>query len=356
MKFVHMADAHLGMEPDKGRPWSKERGKERWDTFRKVIDLCVQEQVDLLLIAGDLFHKQPSVSDIKETRYLFSKLSKTRVVMIAGNHDYLSNRSRYPELIQEGRIMLLPGGEVSSILIPACNTTVYGVSYTSRAEEENLYQGIRPHRTRGHHILLAHGGDIGYMPFDRRELSEAGFDYVALGHIHKPERFGSRMAYSGSLDPMDRTETGEHGVILGELNGEECRLEFRPLAERQYRELILPVTEESTIHEVCDQIREQIDRQGVEHLYQVLLQGYRDPEMFFDIEHLMDLLNEYRVVEILDQSKPYFDFEQLKQENRDNLIGQFLVRVEVLYPAVEQQEQRERIMAAGVTALLSTMK
>ena len=97
MKFIHIADIHLGAAPDLGRPWSKARAKEIWDTFSEVVAVCNRDAVDLLLIAGDLFHRQPLKRELKEADYQFSTLTHTKVVMIAGNHDYLRPGSVYDE-------------------------------------------------------------------------------------------------------------------------------------------------------------------------------------------------------------------------------------------------------------------
>ena len=60
MRFIHIADVHLGMKPDSGYPWSDKRASEIFETFTKIIDICNEDNIDLLIIAGDLFHKQPS--------------------------------------------------------------------------------------------------------------------------------------------------------------------------------------------------------------------------------------------------------------------------------------------------------
>ena len=59
MRFIHMADVHLGAVPDSGCPWSAFRENEIWETFVRVIDQIREEKIELLLIAGDLFHRQP---------------------------------------------------------------------------------------------------------------------------------------------------------------------------------------------------------------------------------------------------------------------------------------------------------
>ena len=89
MRFIHIADVHLGAQPDAGPLYSENRGRELWDTFEYVLGVCEDERTDLLLIAGDLFHRQPLLRELKEVDYLFSRLSHTKVVLIAGNHDYI---------------------------------------------------------------------------------------------------------------------------------------------------------------------------------------------------------------------------------------------------------------------------
>ena len=59
MKFIHIADVHLGVTPDAGMLWSETRSRDIWNSFRLVIEQARVQRVDLLLIAGDLFHRQP---------------------------------------------------------------------------------------------------------------------------------------------------------------------------------------------------------------------------------------------------------------------------------------------------------
>lgn len=95
MRFMHIADVHLGAAPDHGYPWAKARGKELWEGFRRCIADANEKKVDLLLIAGDLFDRRPEIKELNEVNYLFSTLEKTVVVLIAGNRDYLEPSSPY---------------------------------------------------------------------------------------------------------------------------------------------------------------------------------------------------------------------------------------------------------------------
>ena len=86
MRFIHLADVHLGAVPDRGCPWSSRREEEIWETFRRVIAGIRENPVDLLFIAGDLFHRQPLLRELKEVNNLFSTIPDTRVYLMAGNH------------------------------------------------------------------------------------------------------------------------------------------------------------------------------------------------------------------------------------------------------------------------------
>ena len=59
MKFIHAADVHLGASPDAGSSYTENRGTELWESFERLLKVCEEERVDLLLLAGDLFHRQP---------------------------------------------------------------------------------------------------------------------------------------------------------------------------------------------------------------------------------------------------------------------------------------------------------
>lgn len=90
MRFIHIADVHLGASPDAGKKYSEKRKNEIWDSFRKVIEVCRREETDLLLIAGDLFHRQPLLRELKEVDAMFGSLAYTDGAY-AGNHDYIKS-------------------------------------------------------------------------------------------------------------------------------------------------------------------------------------------------------------------------------------------------------------------------
>ncbi len=349
MKFIHIADVHLGAAPDSNMPWGADREKEIWDSFRNIITVCNENRVELLLIAGDLFHRQPLVRELKEVNYCFSKLTTAQVVLMAGNHDYISARSNYQGFEWDERVHMLTGDMPEIAEFPELNTEIYGFSYHSRDITEALYDTIKPMNKERINILLAHGGDEKDIPMNRRKLTDSGFDYIALGHIHKPEIISPNMAYCGSLEPLDKNETGERGYILGEITEDEKRqtiFRFVPSSLRQYKRLTLTVTPDTTNGSLQDQAREQILRAGQQHIYQLMLQGLRDETIHFDKQALYTLGN---VLEVMDETVPDYDFDALYRENTDNLIGLFIRRIR---ESENQDEVSRKALYYGMEALL----
>ena len=199
MKFIHIADVHLGAKPDAGSAYSANRKNEIWETFRSVIEKCEKEKVDLLLIAGDLFHRQPLLRELKEVDYLFSTLNGTQVVLIAGNHDYMRKNSYYRTFTWSSNVHMITGASVECVELKDLDLAVYGLSYHEKEIREALYDQIRITDRCKYHILLAHGGDESHIPFRKEVIDRLGFDYVALGHLHNPQKVGQeRIRYCGT--------------------------------------------------------------------------------------------------------------------------------------------------------------
>lgn len=350
MKFIHIADVHLGAVPDADQPWGALREKEIWSSLQNIVNVCNQEKADLLLIAGDFFHKQPLVRELKEANYILSKLETARVVLMAGNHDYIAARSHYQEFTWDERIHMFLKDTMGVVDFPELGVKVYGFSYYSRDISEPLYDNARPANRDKINILLAHGGDEKNIPLNRKKLQESGFDYIALGHIHKPEIISERIAYAGSMEPIDKNELGERGYIIGEITEEQgtrkTSIRFVPNSIREYKRVKLTVTPDTTNGSLQDQAREVMHSSGEQHIYSFLIQGIRDETLHFDKEAVKALGN---VLEVEDESVPDYDFDALYQENADNMIGLFIKRIR---ENVKQDEVAMKALYYGIEALL----
>lgn len=315
-----------------------------------MIGLCEKEKTDLLLIAGDLFHRQPLLRELKEVDYLFRTLSRTQVVLVAGNHDYLRKNSYYRTFAWSDNVHMILSGDVSHIELADLDLAVYGLSYLEKEMPEPMYERARIEDGCKYHILLAHGGDEKHLPFRKAVVDGLGFDYVAFGHIHKPQELTpDRMAYAGALEPIDKNDTGKHGFIRGNLNESGCRIQFVPAALREYIHAEIEVEEDMTGFELRQKIRDKVETCGVQNIYKLILAGFKDPDAQFDLAGMDAYGN---IIEFVDRTRPAFDFVKLLQGNRDNLMGRFIDS----FGDAEPDSVEYQALCEGVQALLETKR
>lgn len=322
IRFIHLADVHLGAVPDRGCPWSREREEEIWETFRRVIVTIRKSPVDLLFIAGDLFHRQPLISELREINDLFATISQTRIFLMAGDNDYMKEDSFYRTFKWNENVSLFDEESRTCIEIPDKNIYVYGLSYEHKEIHEALYDDWKKSDKRGFHVLMAHGGDEEHIPMDFRKMAEGGFDYVALGHrCQQLAPLKDWMLYSGALEPIDRNDLGEHGYIEGTYDEGKVRTRFVPFASRSYQNLLLTVREGSTQHTLEEMLRNEIMKRGGKNIYRVIIQGTRSPGSLLLAERLKSMGN---IVEVLDESRPAYDLEKLHEQYKGTLIGDYI--------------------------------
>ncbi len=350
MKFIHTADVHLGVEPIGLKEGSKVRGKEIRKSFEELLQVCEREQVDLLLLAGDLFHRQPLVRELKEVNYLFSQLSRTRVVFIVGNHDYLKDDSYYHGFEWSDNVYPLLGRKMEGIAFDDLKTNVYGSSYYQKEITEHLYDTAFAPKKGKHEILLLHGGDEKHIPVKKEVLGKLGYDYIAMGHIHKPQvLLKDKAIYAGALEPTDVNDTGEHGYVIGEITDDGVKTEFVPFAKREYKHVYLQVNESMTSGSLKEYIRVYIQKHGAEHMYKFVLQGFRDADIKFELEDMMGVGN---VFEVIDETNPAYDMEKLARQNQGNLLGRYIESLK----GYDRESVEYQALHMGVQALMETKR
>ncbi len=370
MKLLHMADVHLGMEPDKGKPWGDGRARQLWDAFTQAVEAAEEHQVDLVLIAGDLFHRQPLKRELKEVNEILSRLTRAKVVIMAGNHDYLSRNSFYRSFSWNENIFFLKSENLGAIEFTELSTAVYGFSYEHREIRDRLSNIIsadmipvsdgtawraKKGETCGcidrkpgneYHILLAHGGDENHVPFTVGELEQMDFHYIALGHIHKPGQLKeNRIVMAGSLQPLDHTERGPRGYWITELKRGAANTVFYPIRMCEYRGIELELERDTTNYRLLQQARDALEGLSDYQLAVLTLTGMYDPETPPDVERLSELPG---VVDVELLCRPGYDFEKLKQEYRDQIVGRYIRELE----GMPQDEAVRRALYLGVDALL----
>ena len=352
MRFMHMADVHLGAAPDRGHEWSGKRESEIWETFRDALEDAREMNVDLLLIAGDLFHAPPTEAQLREVDFLFSKLEHTRIVLIAGNHDHLGQGSDWSTFKWSRNVTFLSSTHCECVRFPEIKAEVYGLSYDRQEIPVPLYDDLEPVDDPASEgwtkILLAHGGDAMHSPLSRQRMKENGFDYIALGHIHKPMTLVENKAlFCGALEPIDCDDTGAHGYILGETKGRRIRLSFVKRARRSYRELTISCTGADTTFSVQEALENAIAAKGTEDIYKVTLTGVREAGRAYDMDRLSRC---GLIVSMEDRTTPALDLEELKRRYHGQLIGRYIESFE----GQEMDMVKMKALQYGLEALLES--
>lgn len=139
IRFIHLSDVHLGAVPDRGCPWSHEREEEIWETFRRVIVGIRKNPVDLLFIAGDLFHRQPLLGQLRQVNEWFAVIPETRIFLMAGDHDYIKEDSFYRTFRWAPNVTFFDTEEQRCVEIPEKNIFVYGLSFEHKEVRTPLY-------------------------------------------------------------------------------------------------------------------------------------------------------------------------------------------------------------------------
>lgn len=347
MKFIHIADIHLGAKPDKDKPWGKERENHSWQAFTDVIARAKEEQVQLLLIAGDLFHRQPLLRELKEVNYQFSRIPQTQVVLIAGNHDYMNPNSYYRTFTWEENVHFLKQEQMDYVELEGLNTRVYGLSYWHRELPHALYQNIQVKEGDYCNILLAHGGDEKHIPFQIADFEHTVFDYVAFGHIHKPVQIlPDKVVMAGALQPIDCNDAGEHGYFQGEIKDHICHVEFKPLHYCEYMPLNLKISREITEGALKDFIAGRIEKAPAYQIFKITLTGFYDADAPLNTRGLEEM---ERVVQVINRCQADYDFEKLKSEYGQQILGRYIKALEEM----PQDEITRKALYYGVEALLA---
>ena len=249
LRVLHTADVHL--DSDGGGPAQQAAHNERGRRgFRRIVDRALADQVDLVLIAGDLFdHNRASDETIAFVRRELDRLHQP-VVILPGNHDALRANAIYDRRdfsAGASHVHVIRGLNGQTIEFPELDAVVWG-----RAMEEHTpeFQPLAqlPSRDAGRwSLVMAHGFFFAERqrpdrssPIFADEIRDAGWDYLALGHHHARtdvSQGGVAAHFAGA--PMIEWGPGdpEGAVLRVELSVERgVRVEPRPLAARAVRE------------------------------------------------------------------------------------------------------------------------
>ena len=242
-RFVHTADLHLD-SPLKSLALRDAALAERIDgatrtALRRTVDLCIEERVDALLIAGDLYDgDQKSMHTAAALTAEMRRLGDAGipVFLIRGNHDAESRVTK--ELMLPENVHAFDGrGGVRELADGA--VAIHGVSFLGRAAPDSLLPRLKPPRPDALNIGLLHtsltGGEgrhATYAPCTLGELLDHGYQYWALGHVHKRQVHSGwpAVVMPGNPQGRDIGEDGPRSVSLVTLDADGAHVEERDVS------------------------------------------------------------------------------------------------------------------------------
>jgi len=294
MRFMHVADIHLGYQ----QYGSKERFNDFGAVFFHVVEQAIEQQVDFLLVAGDLFEKRtvdPLAMRVAVEGFRMLQKAGIPVIAVEGNHEKAHYRDQYSWVdfldglgylhllnprFEEGRAILEPyGDEGGAYLDLPGGVRIYGLKYygASTGKVFGLFaQALAgmDHSDVQFTILMAHAGLEGQLPRysgtltpnDLAPLREQ-INYLALGHIHKPYAVADWIYNPGSPETWSIEEVAwpERGYYLVEVqpgHNPDHQAQLVATPRRPFYRLRLEVDTLTEPTAVYDAVRGLLKREG----------------------------------------------------------------------------------------------
>lgn len=285
MKIIHLADLHIGKRVNEFSMIDDQKY-----ILNQILEIIDKEKPDAVIIAGDVYDKQvPSIEAVELLDSFISDISKrqTTTFIISGNHDSAERLAFGSSLMAMGKIYISPvyNGKISKYTLKNDfgSANFYLLPFVKPNHVKRFFpdEKIESYTdaikvvvdnlkldTSEINILIAHQFVTGASRTESEEISVGGldnvdasvfedFDYVALGHIHRPQKIGTeRIRYCGTPLKYSFSEVNDtKSVSIIEINSkEDFNLRTIPLIPKRdmrkirgtYEELITKTSYENT--------------------------------------------------------------------------------------------------------------
>ena len=364
LKILHTADIHLGAKfSGLGNKGARQR-EQLLATFKKAIATAINEKVDIVLIAGDLFdsNQQPQKNiDLVIEQFNLLGSNNIPVCLIPGTHDSLDSSSIYRKVDFEGKcpdLKIFTDENTCWKEYPSLDLTVYGKPNLSNRSSVSPLKGLRRSTSSRFHIGMAHGSL--YIPqktaeddhvFRLEEVKASGMDYLALGHWHRAYRcpVESPAWYPGPPEWIPgQTEKGVVLVVSVSVAG-EVEVEPKTLGLRDYSEVEIDMNEIQDLPMLKSKISQMA---GQNLIGKVTLKGLRDVEFILNTEDLeSELGDRFFHLRITDKSHP--KSAEIAGGEERLISGRFirLMKGQIAALEGEEKEVAESALQYGVALL-----
>lgn len=356
IRILHVADIHFdttfsGMKPKQALK-SKEELKQ---VFEKIIKITLEKEIDILLIAGDVFD---NLSVNKTTLYFIKNclesISKVHVFISPGNHDPYNEKSFYSIVEWSDNVHIFKGS-MEMVILEDLDTVVWGAGFNIPHVKKSLLKDVK--RAEGYNNILVLHGEIAsnqesneYNPITEEEIGKTNVDYVALGHRHKFSEIkkieNTYYCYSGCPQGRGFDELEDKGVVFIELQNKFIEANFIRTSIRNYYEKEVNIQGCFGYNEVKNKIISSIsNEERKNNFYKIILIGEISEEFTLNEEFLEELLsNEFYFVKVIDKSELKLDINKLLEGYSIKSI--FAKKIYERLEEAQTEEEREIITLA----------
>ena len=345
MKFIHAADIHLGSSMESRLPHDKaaKRASEIRRTFEKMTEYAKQNDINIILLAGDVFDSdRPTLADKQHFYEVVKKCPDIDFLYLHGNHD---SKASYVE----NDILNLKTFSNEISFYEYENVRFYGLELTSD-NSIDFYETL-DFSPIHKNIFMLHGqvsSSKGNGLIYLSDLKDKNIDYLALGHIHtyRCEKLDHRgiYAYSGCLEGRGFDETGEKGFLVIDTN--DINPVFIPFAFRTIHEIRVDITGTKSISEALEKAKERITIPK-DDMLRVVFEGETDCDTDTLSNDAYSMFTNYFCISIKNNSLRRIDADKYKDEV--SLQGEFVRSV--LASEDYDEADKSRIITLGLNAL-----
>lgn len=355
MKMIHCADLHLDskMETNLSQNQAKERRYEILDTFENMVDYATENNIQVILIAGDMFDTAQNQQKTIKNRVLdkIKKAGSIDFLYLQGNHD---KDNFFKEMKDKPENLKLFSKEWTSYRYE--NIVITGIEFNQQEQSDMYYELVL--NENDFNIVVLHG-QISKYGADKKaeiiylnELQNKYIDYLALGHIHeyKDEKldYRGKYCYSGCLEGRGFDECGKKGFVVLDVEDGQLSTEFISNAKRTFHEIKVTITNLIEANDIIEQIENGILDISEMDIVKLVLIGEIAEETDIDINYIKQKLkNRFYFSKISDQTELKIDY--LKYEKDISLKGEFIRKVKNLELS---DMDRSRIIRMGISAIV----
>lgn len=352
MKIIHCSDLHLDskMETNLSKEKAKERKNEILITFEKMVEYAKENEVKVIIIAGDLFDKKNVTKKAKNiVRNAIKSNPEIDFLYLRGNHDESGFiEGEKPDNLKTFNDEQWTSYQYNDIIIT-------GIEFGKKNNYE-IYNSLILEKNKTN-IVVMHGQETETETKNKaehinlKELKNKNIDYLALGHIHKykQEKLDNRgiYCYSGCLEGRGFDECGKKGFVLLDIENKKIKTTFIPFAQRTLYEVNVDITGLTETKEIEEKIREQVKEIPNTSLVKIILTGEVELGSERDINYLIKKIEDsFYFIKIYDKPKIKIDYKKWQYDV--SLKGEF-IRL-VLKQDLTDEEKNE-IITTGIKAL-----